>query len=256
MRTLWNVISFLAIVNLLALLLVIGWLWNSKRLTMDRMREIRASLAQTLPEAEASAKKAADLAGQEQAKASEAARTANPPIDSRTQAQYVSLVRREEAQSRQRLQDDRKMLEQQLAQMGGQLDVRKASLNQQQAKLEAAGKPDLQRKIDEQFMQAVKQYELAPPKNAKKMLVELINGGGRNQAVAYLKAMNPRAASKILREFKSDPEIVMAKELLESLRTQGLDLPETPAAAKPAQDPSANAPADRNAVPQAPAKPA
>ena len=50
----------------------------------------------------------------------------------------------------------------------------------------------------------------------------MVADGQLQQAVAYLDAMKPRAASKILKEFKSPSEIVLATELLEKLRTFGL----------------------------------
>jgi hypothetical protein len=245
MRKLWNIVSFLAVVHILALLFVVIWLWQTKRLTVDRVREAKMVFAPTLPEVAAAAKKSAAAAQEEQLKEAEAAKKANPPLDSATQIQYISLVRQQEAQSRQRLNDDQKMLRQQLALTSAQIDDRQALLASQQAKLEAANRPDLQRKIDEQFMQTVKQYELAAPKQAKKMVVELINGGQQEQAVAYLKAMNPRNASKILKEFKTDSEIVMAKELLEKLRTLGLEATATAATSKPVQEPG-NAPSPSN----------
>jgi len=36
MRTVWNIISFLAVVHLLAVALFIGWLWQSQRLSAER----------------------------------------------------------------------------------------------------------------------------------------------------------------------------------------------------------------------------
>lgn len=47
--------------------------------------------------------------------------------------------------------------------------------------------------------------------------------GGIDQMVAYLNAMAPRAANKILREFKTPDEVVLATELLEKLRIFGFE---------------------------------
>ena len=86
---------------------------------------------------------------------------------------------------------------------------------------EATG-ADRERKTNEQFTQTVIQYESLPAKQGKQVLIELINSGNREQAVAYLDAMKPRATSKILKEFKSPEEIILAAELLEELRIFGL----------------------------------
>ena len=48
MRVLWNMLSFLAVVNLLALAMVAGWLWKTDRLDRDRLERLRALFAQTI----------------------------------------------------------------------------------------------------------------------------------------------------------------------------------------------------------------
>ena len=52
MRTLWNMIAFLAVVNLLAIGLAIGWLGWTERLDQDRLDEVRELFR--IPTAEAS----------------------------------------------------------------------------------------------------------------------------------------------------------------------------------------------------------
>lgn len=60
-----------------------------------------------------------------------------------------------------------------------------------------------------------------PPKLAKQMIQQLVHDQKIEQAVAYLDAMDGRAAKKILSEFKTAEEIDLATELLERLRTLG-----------------------------------
>ena len=45
MKTLWNIVSFLAVVHLLALVMFVGWLWKSGRLDGARIDELREMLA-------------------------------------------------------------------------------------------------------------------------------------------------------------------------------------------------------------------
>ena len=40
MRFLWNIVSFLAVVHLLALLMFVGWLWRTDRLDSQRVRAV------------------------------------------------------------------------------------------------------------------------------------------------------------------------------------------------------------------------
>ena len=37
MKTLWNIVSFMAVVHLLALLMFVGWLWRTERLDRGRV---------------------------------------------------------------------------------------------------------------------------------------------------------------------------------------------------------------------------
>jgi len=242
MKTLWNVVSFLAVVHLLALAIFLVWLWQSKRLSIDRMHDAREMFAVTVPDAKAAAAKVAAEAQAERDRKIQQEKDAHPPLDSATQIQSVSLIQQQEEQARRRLEDEKKTLAQQLAASTAQLDQKRADLERQRVAWESQIRDDGKRKQDGQFLLAVKQYEQVSPKQGKKMIVELVNQKQIDQAVAYLNAMNPRAAGKILKEFKTDPEITLATELLEKLRTFGVSAtkeadkpPPVPAAAPPVQ---------------------
>ena len=131
------------------------------------------------------------------------------------------MIAQQEEQARRRLEDDKRVLLEQLAQATLQVNQKQRELDQQREQWESATKDDQQRKNDEQFLQIVKQYEQLSPKQGKRMLMELVSQNKTQQAVAYLRAMNMRAASRILKEFKTDSEIALATELLEKLRTYG-----------------------------------
>jgi len=131
-------------------------------------------------------------------------------------------VRAHEQQTRQRLQDEKAALLEQLAAATLKVNQSEASLVTERSGWETAVQADRTRKTDEQFLQAVKQYEQVPPKQGKRMLVELMDQNQIDQAVAYLDSMNARAAGKIIKEFKTDAEIALATDLLERLRTFGV----------------------------------
>ena len=64
MKNLWNIISFMSVVNLIALLLFFGWLWKTDRLSMDRVQRLRDMLAETnAEEADAAVEQAAQACG-------------------------------------------------------------------------------------------------------------------------------------------------------------------------------------------------
>lgn len=222
MRTFWNAICFLAVVNLLALVLVVAWLWQSGRLSDDRVRDIRAMLATTVGQAQDQAALLATEAEAKRLLQQQEQMQAHPPADSETQIRQIALVHQQREEARQRLDDERRLLAAQLSEATARMEADAAELRRQQQAGLGDGAEEQQRKIDEQFLRAVRQLEQIPPKQAKRMLQTLVSEKKLDQAVAYLNAMNSRAAAKVLREFKDDADIPLATELLERLRTRGL----------------------------------
>jgi hypothetical protein len=222
MRPLWNAVSFLAVVNLLALLLVAAWLWQSGRITGERVGDVRRLLSTTAQQAKAAASQSVVEAEAERIRAAEERIRQHPPADSATQIQQIALVHEEREQVRRRLEDERRVLAGQLADAASRMEAGAEALRQEQAGREQSSAAAAQRKTDEQFLRAVKQLEQISPKQAKRFLEALASRQETDQAVAYLDAMTPRAAAKVLREFKTDGEMRLATELLEGLRTRGL----------------------------------
>jgi hypothetical protein len=241
MRSLWNIISFLAVVHLLALIMFVIWLWQSQRLTSQRIEQMRDMFSVSAVEERDAAEQAAQEAEALRVKDAQEQRKNDPPLDSASQVQHISTIRLQEEQARRRLDDEKEKLLRQLAQSTAQINQQQVEFERQRLAWEQSTKDDQQRKTDEQFLQTVKQYEQLPPKQGKRMLMELVNQNQMEQAVAYLHAMNARAASKILKEFKTDSEIALATKLLERLRTLGK---EGDAARVASATSSANAPQD------------
>ncbi|HWB19055.1 MAG TPA: hypothetical protein VG711_02055 [Phycisphaerales bacterium] len=221
MRAIWNTLSFLAVVHLLALLMLVGWLWNSGRLNSDRVTKLRDMLSKTPAEEQAqiekdeAAKKEADRQAQEDAERN------SPSVQSADQVRLMNMIQDREAMAMRRLSDEKAML---MAQIGTAEDAVKKKdeeLAANRAAWDQVTAEDRARQTDAQFQQTVKAYESIPAKQAKSMFEELIRQGQMEQAVAYLDAMNPRAASKVLKEFKTPEEIQLATKLLEDLRRFG-----------------------------------
>jgi hypothetical protein len=222
MRTLWKTLSFLAVVNLLALIVVIAWLWQSGRLTRERAIDIRAMLSTTAAQASDEAGRLATEAEIQRLRDLEDMLRENPPADSATQSRQIALVHQQREESLRRLDDERRMLAGQLQEATTRMEASAGALQQQKDAMKGDLEADAQRKIDEQFLRAVKQLEQVPPKQAKKMIETLVAENKVDQAVAYLDSMASRSAAKILREFKEGAEIALATDLLERLRTRGL----------------------------------
>lgn len=222
MKTAWSAVSFLAVVHLLALLMLIGWLWQTDRLDGRRLEDLRAMFSRTVIEDRTAAEAAARDAEMLSQLAEEEAMRRDPSRSSAEVIQVVSQTKEEAKQSLRRLQDTREELLAQIADATAKLEAQRAALTADQQNWRQAAETDRQRQAREQLAKSVKLLESLPPKQAKRKIVELIDGGNMPQAVAYLNQMNQRAAGKVLAEFKTDQENKLATELLEQLRTYGL----------------------------------
>jgi len=220
-KTLWTIINALILVHCAAIALFVLWLWQTGRIDGARVQQVRELFRSPVAVAKAEEAARADEAARQDAEAAEHARKQDPPLPSAVQVRLTHDVGAEADQAMQRVRDEGERLAAELAR-------RESSLREEQADLDRAKKAwetSIAGSEDaaslEQFRKSVKLYESVPPKQAKQMLTGLIDGGARSQAVAYLDAMNPRTAAKILREFKSEEELKLASGLLEEIRTRG-----------------------------------
>lgn len=228
MRTAWNVFSFLAVVHLLAIAMFIGWLWQTDRLDSARLRDAQAMFAMTVPQAQAAAELAAQEAEDQRQQQELQFRRDHPALSSRARLQLIAETQQETDRSMRRLDDVKTQLVQQLALAAQQADELQAQAEAERRSWLQSIEAERKRRADTQFTKAVKLLEALPPKLAKTKIVELVDSGKISQAVAYLNEMNQRAAGKLLAQFKTDEENRLATELLERLRTFGLnaDVPE------------------------------
>jgi hypothetical protein len=223
MKTTWNVISFLAVVNLMAIVLFVMWLWQSDRLSGDRIELLRETFGPTVTEASIVAEQRESEIEAERQREQQARRLEQLPIPAGRTVERVNLLEDMERQALGRVEDARRFHHEQFEQAMRDLQQREQRLEMQREQWERSVEAERARREDEQFAKTVQQYESIPPRQGKNMLLELINDGEMTQAVAYLDAMNPRAASKILGEFRTEAEIQLATRLLEELRRFGLE---------------------------------
>ena len=222
MRSLWNTLSFLAVVNLLALGLFVGWLGWSGRLSTERMRELRALFEPTVADADAAAELAADEAEMAVNEAQDAARAADPQLPSRDELAAARLVSQREADARRRLDDIADQRREEHEARSAALQARIEAFEAEKAAWEDTFDEERARRSDEQFAKVVKLWENAPSKNVKGWVADLVRDGNIDQAVAYLNAMQPRAASKLFALYKTEEDANLANELQERIRRLGL----------------------------------
>ncbi|TVQ62802.1 MAG: hypothetical protein EA379_04855 [Phycisphaerales bacterium] len=219
-RTLWIVASTIALANMLAIVGFLVWLGATDRLSLERVEGVRVMLHETLTEQAAREQEQERLEAEEAMRAEQAARARMPSL---TAGEALSVSRELEERQRQvieRLRREVIDLQRALVLERDEIDRVWQSLRDERAAFEAARARIAAIEGEEQFERTVRLYESLRPAQAREMLQELIRLGEIEQVVAYLNAMQTRAASKILGEF--DDDAPLAADLLERLRTRGL----------------------------------
>lgn len=259
MKALWTALCVAAIANLIALVALGAWLVKSDRLDNDRARRIRELLTITITDEKAAS--AAELASLEQKKAEEetarkqnqAPLTAAEQLEARLEAteldrQRAERLKREVQDLRASLSSERAKLDSDWKQLR---DAQKAHADQVEQNLATVG--------SEQFQKTLTVLSKLEPKEAKSVLMQMLDGAGiqpvqvpgismapvdtsanpqapsagpepsttstparpgTQQVLAYIDAMDDKIRTAILNEIiKDDPKL--AAELLEALRVRG-----------------------------------
>lgn len=241
MKSIWTLVSILAVAHLLALGGFAGWLVGTGRLDGDRLERIREILAEDPgagDEAEGDAENEAD----DDASLQTVALSTDDRIDLLMEGSQINRQRKE------RLRREMQDLQRSHQREQDRLDQERQAFEAERASFRA----ELERlqEIDggAQFRKSVKVLESLRAGEAMQTLLAVIDGAvivdegaavapegasvredGMRRAVSYLNAMQERARSKVMGEFvKQQPDL--AAELLERLRTRGLTarVPETP----------------------------
>jgi len=240
MKTLWTVLSVLALANLIAIGVLVGWLKSSDRLSQDRVQRIRAMLSQSVAQeqAEAAAAKAeAERLERERLADIEAGR---PPIATEQRLAIIREYEERRLQDALRTQRETSNLIQTLVSKQDKFEADKRAFDEEVAQFRREREEAAQLDGDEQFQKSLKIYETVKAAEARSMLQTMLDDGKTMEVVAYLNAMKPRTASKIIAEFQKG-DAVVAADLLERLRRYGVAVP-------PREAPSNADDASRDAV--------
>jgi hypothetical protein len=220
MKKFLNVIAITLALNFLAAAGGVGWLVQSKHLDKDKFAAIRAIVfpssqptTQAIVASNASTQPVLRL---EELLAHSAGRSASEQVD------YI-----QHAFDQQMEQLDQRRRE--LLDLQRQVDLARDQVTKDREKLalgekELASRQQLQSKneTDKGFQDALALYQTLPPKQVKDTFKSMDDA----VVVQFLQAMQPRTATKILKEFKTSDEQDRATKLLEKLRQ-----PSTPTAA-------------------------
>lgn len=220
MKTIWTVLSVLAVANLLGLLAFAAWLGGTDRLDVSRVREIRAVLTQTLTQQrEAEAKTKAQEEAEQKA-AEEAAQRALPPVTASDTLQLKLEQSKADLERVEAMRREVRILQETLRRERQALDDDRAALDKARADFERARRVVAETEGNAQFKKTLATYEGLKPDKAKAALQELIGQKQIDQVVAYLNAMQERTRTKVIDQFIADDPKV-ATDLLERLRLRG-----------------------------------
>lgn len=224
MKTVWNILAALALINIIALAGVVVWLRASDRLNRQRATALKETFSKTIAQ-EAAEKAAVEAEARAKAvAAAEAAKMAQPPESA------AEKIEDQKFREDQRLQVVLRQ-QQELENLRASLMAQIAKLDEREKRLEAnrLAFAEERRKVmatdgNKQFLIALATLEGQKPRDAKQVLRALLDVHETDQVVAYLTKMEEGKRTKVMAEFVKD-DAALAADLLERLRTRGVVVP-------------------------------
>lgn len=237
MKKLFQVIVLLLAINFLAVAGGVGWLYRSGHLDRAKLLEVKKLLFPP-PAVETPTTQPLDPTTQPSLRLDELlARASGRPA-----GEQVEFIR--QTFDVQVAQLDRR--ERELADLQRQVELAKQQAASDRAKLETEQKEVASKQVqatkqagDKGFQDSLQLYSSMPAKQVKQVFLTL----GDDVVQRYLESMEPRTASKIIREFKQPEELERIQRVLERMRQATAEKPAAGGASKAA-----------SAVPQASAK--
>jgi len=234
-KTLWHLFLGLLVINLLAAVGFVGWMYMDGRINSERLQRVADTFRLTLAQEAEQETQAATQAEQAQKQLEQLARlkstgegptTLRDELDKKQQADEVALERMAFFSAQN------KALREEMQRFKSDHTQRVAQLQIERDAFEQAVQQRAEQTEDANFQQVVGLYQTQPSKLTKQAFQTLMGQGQTDQVVEYLAAMSNRKAGKVLSQFKSPAEVEQATDLLERLRTRGeysMDESTTPA---------------------------
>ena len=213
MKKLLTVIAWTLALNFLAAAGGIGWLYRTQKLDREKVQKIKELVFAPATQPAAPAPETRDPTTQptlrlEQMMAKVSGRSASEQIkfmQTSFDTQMTILDRRF-----QDLSDQRKTLEQ----ARNQLDKDREKLLAEQKQLTTAEQAQAKLQTDKGFQETLELYSTMPAKQVKTIFMSLTD----DTMIQYLRAMEPRVATKIIKEFKSPEENERVGKVMEKMR--------------------------------------
>jgi flagellar motility protein MotE (MotC chaperone) len=218
-KKLWNILVLALAANFIAVVAGVGYLYRTQRLDRERLHAIRDLLwppadagggATTQPaDADAAASTTQPALELEALLAAQSGRTAAE------QAQFLQRTFDSRMAQLDRRQRDVESLHDLVRNAEAKLTEERKAFEARRDALEAREQEATRLAADEGFQDSLELYGTMKPKQVKDVFATLPD----DVVVRYLRAMEPRAASKILKEFKAPAELERLKTLMERVRS-------------------------------------
>ncbi len=203
--------------NFLVLAGGVGWLFSSGRLDKEKVKSIREIVLATQP---ATQEAAADATTKPATKLEEltAKKLGRTTVEQVQMTQHAFDVQMVELDRRKRELED---LQRQVDLVKRQSEKDRAELKVREEQFAVRVELVKKQETDKGFADALAVYSAMPARQAKEVFLTLDDATVRK----YLQAMEPRAASKIIKEFKSNEELRRIQQVVEGMRLGGQEQP-------------------------------
>jgi hypothetical protein len=221
MKKLVHVLVVTLAMNFLALAGFVGWLHQTKRIDRDRIAAIRQILfPDAAPATQPSTEPSADPTTQPILRLEELlARTTGRPATEQVQfIQHSFDTQMTQLERRERELSD---LQRQVEAARQQLTRDRSAITQQQAQLTAREEEAVRLAGDKGFQDSLLLYSTMSGKQVRSIFMGLDD----QTVVRYLQAMQPRTATRIIKEFKTPQEVARIQTILEMMRTSSTTQP-------------------------------
>ena len=217
MKKLWNVFVLTLAVNFLAVAGGVGYLYKAGRLDRKRLESIWLVLYPPPPPPTVAATQPAEPKSSEPALVLGELLAQKSGLSSTEQLEFIQQTfdaRMAELDRRQR----------ELADLQRQVDMANQSLARDRTSLDAEKKQLADREqlaatlaADKGFQDSLRLYQTMPARQVKQVFLAMDD----ETVTRYLQAMEPRGATKIVREFKTPDEVQRIQRVLDRMRGPG-----------------------------------
>lgn len=220
MRTVWTILTTLAVANILAIAGFVAWLTMDDRLNVERLQRVREMLVERVTDERA---RVAEEEARAEAEANDPMRRVEGLLPVAASEALMRRGTEQEIAVQHLLRREREVsdLQATLAATLASLERRERDIAERERVFDTNRARIAEREGSRQFRTAVASLEAQKPQAARDVLRSLLNTGGYDEVISYLNAMDGRPRDRIMAEFiKDDPGL--AAELLESIRVFGL----------------------------------